>query len=78
MKYPCTVKAIADYDAGRATGEDVGRAFGKDTADRNNMANCVALVRPGPPTPSWSDQPWHVLGHPDEPWLRRLVREGSQ
>ena len=29
----------------------VGRAFGQDTADRNDPATCEALIRPGPPTP---------------------------
>ena len=32
----------------RRLGKAVGHAFGLDTADRNRMATCEGLVRPGP------------------------------
>lgn len=33
-------------------GEDVGWAFGLDTADFNSVEDCRKLVRPGPPVPA--------------------------
>lgn len=44
---------------------EVGRSFGLDTADRNNVATCEACIRPGKPT---------APDHPDEPFVRRMVR----
>jgi hypothetical protein len=44
---------------------EVGRAYGLDTADRNDPATCEACVRPGKPT---------TPDHPDEPFVRRMVR----
>ena len=37
---------IAKLDALDELAADVGAAFGLDTADRNNVDDCVALVRP--------------------------------
>jgi len=59
---PRTRDAIAAYDREWAKptksyakleelGEAVGIAFGEDTKEFNNPANCRALVRPGPPIP---------------------------
>ncbi len=45
--------------------EAVGEAFGLDTADRNDPATCKVCVRPGKPT---------AADHPDEPFVRRMVR----
>lgn len=45
--------------------EAVGEAYGLDTADRNDPATCKACIRPGRPTEA---------DHPDEPFVRRMVR----
>ena len=43
----------------------VGRAYGEDTAHINNLKTCEACVRPGKRLPA---------GHPDESFVRRMVR----
>ena len=70
-----TEKALRAYDAKWGDNFDptqdgelavaVGEAFGLDTADRNNTADCKALVRPGSRFPR--------PGFP-EPFVRNLVR----
>jgi len=45
--------------------EAAGEAYGLDTAHINNLATCKACVRPDKPT---------APDHPDEPFVRRMVR----
>lgn len=50
--------------------EDVGRQFGLDTADRNNLSDCTRLVRPGPARPQGGDA--------DLSFVRRMVLQDIQ
>ena len=43
-------------DAGVA----VGQAYGRDTADRNDLPTCAGVVRPGPAVPSPGAEPSFV------------------
>ncbi len=70
-----TEEALAAHDEARALGEDteemavaVGHAFALDSAEIN-CYDTAALVRPGRLLPA---------GHPDEPWVRRLVRKWQE
>jgi hypothetical protein len=48
---------------------EVGRAFGLDTADRNDPTTCEALVRPGPAVP----RPGYELS-----FVRRMVKQWKE
>lgn len=44
----------------RKAGAAVGAAYGRDTADRNDLATCADHVRPGPSTPAPGSVPSFV------------------
>lgn len=71
-----TVAALAAFDAAHESHDSdpdcllakaVGIAFGFDTADRNQFANCAALVRPGAREPRG--------GKSELSFVRLMVRE---
>jgi len=66
MKTDDTPRAARRQDE---LGREVGRAFGLDTADRNNLADCTELVRPGKRNPA----------HPDDlSFVRRMVADWKE
>ncbi len=58
--------AISKIALEEKLGQEVGRAYGLDTADRNNLATCEECIRPGKAHPDHPD---------DESFVRRMVRE---
>ena len=63
-----TEAALLAYDAHRteANARAVGVAYGEDTKDINDPETCASCIGPGKPKPA---------GHPDEPFVRRMVRK---
>lgn len=69
-----TIEALKAFDAvpyqygeNEQLARAVGRAYGLDTSDINNPADCEDLIRPGPPYPA--------TGEADVSFVRRMVRD---
>ena len=68
MNLSRTESALIEYDTHctEANARAVGVAYGEDTKDINDPETCSSCIRPGKSKPA---------GHPDEPFVRRMVRK---
>jgi hypothetical protein len=62
-------KVIAAFAALESRARAVGRAYGLETADRNNVSTCEMVIRPGPAVPG----PGCTLS-----FVRRMVAQWKQ